>query len=217
MKPQTRSAHSWPVSSLFALIPPLFPREALAPTSTDRPLITRAVEGDDRAFRAIYERYGKPVWRFAHDSVRDDAEADEVTQETFVRAHGALSRLRDHDRILPWLLGIARRICLERFRRHGVEPSGSAEEVEACAPSRLTAPSPEDLLLDGETEAQLAAALGTLCESRRTALLLRIDHGLGYDEIATVMSWSIPKVKNELHRARLQLRARLAAHVGRTS
>ncbi|HYH98469.1 sigma factor-like helix-turn-helix DNA-binding protein, partial [Hyalangium sp.] len=51
-------------------------------------------------------------------------------------------------------------------------------------------------------------------EERRSALLLRIDHGLPYEEIAQVMGWSLPKVKNEIHRARLQLRERLAAHVG---
>lgn len=218
MKPRTRSAHSSPVSSLFALTTPLFPREFGASVAhPDRPLVLRAQGGDARAFRALYERYGKPVWRFAQDSLRDPVEADEVTQETFVRAHAALARLHDPDRFLPWLLGVARRICLERHRRSGIQPAGSAEEVEAHAPLQPSAPTPEELLLDVETEAQLDAALSLLGESRRTALLLRIDHGLAYDEIATVMNWSIPKVKNELHRARLQLRAQLAPHVGRTA
>jgi RNA polymerase sigma-70 factor (ECF subfamily) len=60
----------------------------------------------------------------------------------------------------------------------------------------------------------LAAALGELGEERRAALLLRIDHGLGYDEIAAQLGWPPAKVKNEIHRARLELRAVLGKYIG---
>lgn len=208
--------HCLPVSSLFTLLAPFaVPDQPEVLDHPDRPLIVRARAGDSQAFRTLFERHGRPVWRFAQDSLQDPAMADEVAQETFVRAHAALGRLRDEDRLLPWLLGIARRVCLEHHRRRGPESAGTAEEAEQRSSLSLpTAATPEQLLLDEETEALLGAALGTLRESRRTALLLRLDHGLGYEEIASVMGWSLPKVKNEIHRARLQLRSQLAEHVG---
>ena len=90
----------------------------------------------------------------------------------------------------------------------------ASEENEPLLEAALPSPTPEDLLLDREMEGLLAEALGELREERRSALLLRIDHGLAYEDIAQVMGWSLPKVKNEIHRARLQLRERLAGHVG---
>ncbi len=180
----------------------------------ERTLLRRARTGDPAAFRLLFERHSPAVWRFLKDSFRDEAAADEATQETFVRAHGRLTTLRDEDRLASWLLGIARLIFLETRRARGVHLDVDGQENEGLVEAVLPTPTPEDLLLDRETEALLAEALGHLREERRSALMLRIDHGLPYEEIAQVMGWSLPKVKNEIHRARLQLRERLAAHVG---
>jgi RNA polymerase sigma-70 factor (ECF subfamily) len=70
------------------------------------------------------------------------------------------------------------------------------------------------MLLGAEADEQLAVALSELGEERRQALVMRIDHGLDYDEIADVMGWPLSKVKNEIHRARLVLRTRLSKYVG---
>ncbi|MFL5344995.1 MAG: RNA polymerase sigma factor [Hyalangium sp.] len=180
----------------------------------ERTLLRRARAGDPAAFRLLFERHSPSVWRFLKDSFRDEAAADEATQETFVRAHGRLHTLKDEDRLASWLLGIARRVFLEARRSRGVHLDVEGEEHEGLVEAVLPTPTPEDLLLDRETEALLAEALGHVREERRSALMLRIDHGLPYEEIAQVMGWSLPKVKNEIHRARLQLRERLAAHVG---
>ncbi|WP_224369182.1 RNA polymerase sigma factor [Hyalangium versicolor] len=180
----------------------------------ERTLLRRARTGDPGAFRVLFERHSPAVWRFLKDSFRDEASADEATQETFVRAHGRLATLRDEDRLASWLLGIARLVFLESRRVRGIHVDVDGDESEGLVEAVLPTPTPEDLLLDRETEALLAAALGHLREERRSALLLRIDHGLPYEEIAQVMGWSLPKVKNEIHRARLQLRERLAAHIG---
>lgn len=180
----------------------------------ERSLLRRARAGDAAAFRLLFERHSPAVWRFLRDSFRDEASADEATQETFVRAHGRLATLRDEDRLASWLLGIARLVFLEARRGRGPHLDVDSEESEGLVEAVLPTPTPEELLLDRETEALLAEALGQLREARRSALLLRIDHGLPYEEIAQVMGWSLPKVKNEIHRARLQLRTRLAAHIG---
>ena len=188
--------------------------DASSAQEDERRLLTRARRGDPLAFRALFEQHAPGVWRFLRDLYRDEAAADEATQETFVRAHGRLGTLRDEARLTSWLLGIARLVYLESRRSRGPHLDVAAEENEALLDTALPMPSPEDLLLDRELEGLLARALGELREERRSALLLRIDHGLAYEDIAQVMGWSLPKVKNEIHRARLQLRERLAAHVG---
>ncbi len=180
----------------------------------ERRLLTRARRGEPAAFRALFEQHSPAVWRFLRDLSRDEAAADEATQETFVRAHARLGTLRDETRLVSWLLGIARRVYLESRRGRPTHLDITAEESESLLEAALPSPTPEDLLLDRELEGLLTQALGELGEDRRAALLLRIDHGLAYEDIAQVMGWSLPKVKNEIHRARLRLRERLAAHVG---
>jgi RNA polymerase sigma-70 factor (ECF subfamily) len=180
----------------------------------ERALLRRARAGDPVAFRTLFERHAPGVWRFLRDLLRDEAAADEATQETFVRAHGRLGALRDEDRLGAWLLGIARHVYLESRHSRGIHVDVDDEEHASRVEAVFPTPTPEDLLLDRELEGLLADALGMLREERRAALLLRIDHGLPYDEIASVMGWSLQKVKNEIHRARMQLREQLAAHVG---
>lgn len=188
--------------------------DASSAQQAEQRLLARARRGDPLAFKALFEQHAPAVWRFLRDLFRDDAAADEATQETFVRAHGKLGALRDDARLASWLLGIARHIYLESRRARGTHLDVAAEESESLLEAAQPSSTPEELLLDRELEGLLAEALGELREERRAALLLRIDHGLAYEEIAQVMGWSLPKVKNEIHRARLQLRERLAAHVG---
>ncbi len=163
-------------------------------------------------FRAVYDAHARSVRRFLGDLLRDDAAADEATQETFVRAHARLGTLRQGDKVLPWLFGIARNVFYEELRarkRHlrSLDDDERDEEVDR-------APSPEGMLLGAEADSQLAAALAELGDDRRAALVMRIDHGLDYDQIAEVMGWPLSKVKNEIHRARLVLRTRLSKYVG---
>jgi RNA polymerase sigma-70 factor, ECF subfamily len=181
-------------------------------------LVRRAHARDAAAFRALYERHAPGVWRFLRELLRDESAADEATQETFVRAHARLDSLRDEERLASWLLGIARHVSLEARRARGsaalFDVPADEEEGQAVIEAVLPTPTPEELLLDRELEGLLDEALALLSEGRRAALLLRLEHGLAYEDIAQVMGWNLPKVKNEIHRARLQLREQLAGHVG---
>ncbi len=163
-------------------------------------------------FRAVYDAHARSVRRFLGDLLRDDASADEATQETFVRAHGRLATLRQDDKVLPWLFGIARNVFYEELRARRRHLRSIEDDERDQEPDR--GPSPEGVLLGAEADQKLTAALAELGDERRAALLLRIDHGLDYDQIAEVMGWPLSKVKNEIHRARIVLRARLAKYVG---
>ena len=176
---------------------------------SDEELLSRARAGDGRAFRVIFDREAPGVRRFLGDLLRDDAAADEGTQETFVRAHQRLSTLSGAEKLQGWLMGIARMVFMEQLRKK--RRDGPQLENEPVQVDR--APTPEAALLTGEADKVLDDALKDLSEDRRAALLMRLDHGLGYDEIAESMGWTLQKVKNEIHRARLQLRARLSTYL----
>jgi RNA polymerase sigma-70 factor (ECF subfamily) len=138
--------------------------------------------------------------------------ADDATQETFARAHAQLQKLGDHDRFKPWILGIARNVAFEARRVRQYDPI--ADDDEGGVPAAvIPSPDPEAVLLDAELEKHFTEALSHLSEHRRAALLMRLDHGLSYEEIAEAFQWSLPTVKNEIHRARLKLRTHLLPHL----
>lgn len=179
--------------------------------TTDEALVARAQQGEPEAFRALFERHVTAVRRFLSDLLRHREAADDATQETFTRAHAQLERLTDRDRFKPWVFGIARNVAFEARRGKVHEVLGDEDEPpDAVLPS----PDPEAALLDAELERHLTAALDALSAQRRAALLLRLDHGLAYEDIAQAMGWPLHTVKNEIHRARLSLRAALSPHLG---
>jgi RNA polymerase sigma-70 factor (ECF subfamily) len=177
----------------------------------DVALTARASSGDQAAFRQIYDRHAPAVFRFLCHLVGDRAAADEATQETFVRAHTRLRLMREGDKLLPWLLGIARNVFLESCRRNRRTEPVDDHELEDQV---VDAVNPEALLLRREADEVLAKALLVVPEERRAALLLLMDHGLAYAEIAEILDWSLAKVKVEIHRARLKLRSELAKYLG---
>jgi RNA polymerase sigma-70 factor, ECF subfamily len=171
----------------------------------------------DRASLAtLYSELAPAVHRFLRDLLNDDALAADALQEAFVRAFRRVDTLPRGTRLAAWVFGIARNVSLElrrargRARRVLVE----ADARMACRVADLRARSPEAQLLDREAVIVVTRALALLPEDRRAALLLRLDHGLAYDEIARVMGWSLSKVKVEIFRAREVLRATLDAYRG---
>ena len=161
-------------------------------------------EPDRAVLTGLYEGHAPAVRRFLRGLLGSAAAADDGTQETFVRAFRRLHTLRDDACLRPWLFGIARLVAMESFRARGRLCSSDA------APEVADRDTPESMLLGEETARIVAVALTALSDDRRAALLLRVDHGLSYDEIAVAMGWSLAKAKIEVHRARLVLRAHLS-------
>lgn len=181
-------------------------------TAAERALIERVRAGDSLAFREFFVAFAPRVRRFARNLVDTDAAADEVTQESFVRAHRAITGGAEVLRAAPWLLGVVRNVVREqhRARRNVIALDRTDAEERACP-----APDPEALLIGRETDEALSRALDTLSEERRVALVLRVDQALPYEDIAAILHWNIARVKNEIHRARMQLRAALSARLER--
>jgi RNA polymerase sigma-70 factor (ECF subfamily) len=176
----------------------------------------RAVRRDEAALAAIYAAHAPSVLRFLRDLLGCSQSAADATQETFVRAYRRLDTLRDADRILPWLFGIARHVSLEvrRARRVRARVHAPANDDGGREHDVGHSATPEAELLGREAARVIERALSTLSEERRAMLLMRLDHGLSYEEIAVAMGCSLAKAKVEVHRARQVLRAELEGYEG---
>lgn len=184
---------------------------ASAPLAIEGTLVARAADGDARAFRSIYDRHAPALYRFLCDMLRDAAAADEALQETFVRAHARMATLREAEKLRAWLYGIARLVVMEQLR---ARRDARDEVPDALDDEAAPTPSPESALLSAEAGKAFDAALAELRPDRRAALLMQADHELPYDSIAVNLGWSLAKVKVEIHRARHELRALFAKHLG---
>jgi RNA polymerase sigma-70 factor (ECF subfamily) len=175
------------------------------------------VSSDPTLLAAVYSEHGPGIRRFLQGLLGDRAAADDALQETFARAFRRMDTLRDPGRIAPWLFGIARNVALEARkarRRIGrlVDPGFDGdprEDHEGSDPH-----TPEAELIGREAAGVVDRALDRLSADRRAVLMLRLDHGLSYDDIAGLMGWTLAKVKVEIHRAREVLREELSGYEG---
>ena len=185
-----------------------------ASMDTHEDLIARARRGDEEAFRLIFERYTRPVISFIFYMVNDRALAEELAQETFVRAYKSLSALRDETKLSTWLFGIAKNVARESLRAS----QRSSQSVELNDQTVLEIlderESPAGKLLDRELNRMVSLALLKLDEDKRLVFTLKIYQQRSYDEISEITGFSIPKIRNDLHRARIEMRRRLGAYLG---
>ena len=177
-------------------------------------LVTRVCAGDAEAFRLIFERYSRPVISFIFDMVNDRALAEELTQETFVRAFRAIRTMRRETKLSTWLFGIARNVAREslRARARAVRHVDLADREVTDLYDRK--PVPVDGLLSKELNDVIRRSLAALDEDKRLVFTLKVLHQCSYEEIAEITGYSIAKLKTDLHRARAEMRRRVGAYAG---
>lgn len=185
----------------------------------DAALMLRVQRGDRDAFTELVGKYQRPIYNFILRTVRDESEAEDLAQTTFVQVWKSARRYRVRARFSTWLYTIARNLCLNEIRRRSRHPAesldGSNNEEERGAPQfeDRSAPQPAGEVLHGELEQKLAEALADLPENQRTALLLCQQEELSYEEIAAVLDCSLPATKSLIFRGRETLKARLKAYL----
>ena len=169
-------------------------------------LITRVRSGDEEAFRLIFEKYARSVVRFIYGMVGEVDLAEELMQETFVRAYRNRGSLRDDTKLSAWIFGIARNIALNAVRSRRVRADKLSdkdfEEIDAAD----TKHTPDEQLLSKELDFIIGKALGTLSEDKRLVFTLKLLQQKSYEEIAEITGHSIPKLKTDLHRAKTEMR-----------
>jgi RNA polymerase sigma-70 factor (ECF subfamily) len=181
-------------------------REGLA---GDAPLLARLRAGDGRAFEELVTAYQHRVFGVALRMLGNRAEAEEIAQETFLRAHRALGEFRGEARLGTWLYAIASRLCLNRLASGSRRHERSDDTALAQAPAAGADADAAGMLERGELQAALHEAVAALPEERRIVVVLRDLEGLAYEEIAEVLGVPLNTVRTRLHRARLDLKAKL--------
>ena len=170
-------------------------------------LVRRAQAGDAAAFRQLVESSMRPIYALARRLLRDHDEADDVAQETFVRAWQALERYDGRSSFLGWLRTIATRLALNVIAKRRRRQTTGGEDFERAAETRAsTTPGPEAQFEGAEAHSALAWVLHQLPDEFRLPLLLRTYEELSYAEIARQLEIPVGTVMSRLHRARRLVR-----------
>lgn len=197
-----------------------------APQQVDQELLTRSQAGDMAAFEALVEAHRDKVFGLALRMTRSDADAAEITQDTFLSAYQHLNEFRGDAAFGSWVHRIAANHALMRLRHRRVVQAAE-EEIKgpeftergslAEYPQQDWSRDAEEKALDAELGQAIQQATDRLPEGYREVFLLKDVEGLSYEQIAELTGDSVPAIKSRLHRARLALREEIDAFYNRDS
>jgi RNA polymerase sigma-70 factor, ECF subfamily len=206
-------------------VPAVLDRAARAAASKmeaalDAELVRRFNSGDDSAFIEIMERYQRKIFTIVLGLLRNRADAEEITQDTFIRAHRGLGRFRGDSSLATWLHRIAVNLARNRYwyffrrRRHATLsldcPLGEDTNATFTELVASEAPDPSREAATGEFSALIASCMEKLDARHREILTLRNSLNHSYDEIAQTLGINVGTVKSRIARARENLRTLLA-------
>lgn len=181
----------------------------------DQALVERAQRGDQQAFGMLVEKYQRKLGRLLSRMVRDQAEVEDVVQESFIKAYRALPNFRGDSAFYTWLyrIGIntAKNYLVSLGRRPQVNHDVEIEDAENFedADELRTAETPETEMMTKEIARTVNETVMALPDDLRTAITLRELEGLSYEEIATLMNCPIGTVRSRIFRARETIAAKL--------
>ena len=175
----------------------------------EQALIQRAQKGSHEAFAALVEEHQGYVYNLALRVVRDENEALDLAQETFVRAWTALPNFRGQSQFRTWLYRIVTNLCYNRLPslRRSLNDLGD-DVMEEIPATSANAPAQE--FESNETRQYLYRAIDSLDANYKLLVILRYQHELSYEEIASTLNLPLGTVKTGIFRAKEQLRRSLA-------
>ncbi len=188
-------------------------------TLTDQQVVLLARGGREAAYRELVRRYERPVFALVFRMVRDRELAEDLSQETFVKALNAIESYRPEFKFSSWIFKIANNAAIDHLRRReldtlSLDGSPHAETPEAVQATALQVGARQESPLDAveakELGATIEAAIGRLRPEYRSCILLRHVEGRAYEEIAEILDLPLGTVKTYIHRARNELRLALA-------
>jgi len=186
--------------------------------SHDADLVARLQAGDQAAYAQLVEEHAGKIYRLALRLMGNEADAEDVLQETFLSAFKSMDRFEARSSLSTWLYRIASNAALMRLRRKEPEQVSVDEPLERddgeLIPRQLFdfCCLPEEDLLRDEARAELNRAIDELPPSLRSVFVLRDIEGLSTEETAEALDLSVSAVKSRLMRARLKLRERLSLY-----
>jgi RNA polymerase sigma-70 factor (ECF subfamily) len=183
---------------------------------SDLSLVQRAQRGESGAFDALVRRYQHKVVKLVMRYVRNPTEAEDITQDAFIKAYRALPRFRGDSAFYTWLYRIAintaKNSLASRSRnpvRLDADGGGDDDDRPGLEERMIDAATPEALALTEEIRATVTAAIDQLPDDLRTAIMLRELEGLSYEEIAKTMDCPVGTVRSRIFRAREAVDERL--------
>lgn len=180
----------------------------------DHTLVAASQRGNQAAFGEIVRRYQRAVHRLAWSLTRSAADADDLAQETFVRAWGAIGRFEPGQPLFPWLARIVTNQAFSLFRTRRRRPETSIDALLEAGQQWGVDDDPADHSANRERDAHLRECFDELAPEHQAVLALRAVQDLSYDEIARALEVPVGTVMSRLSRARAELRRRLAARTG---
>ncbi len=185
----------------------------------DRMLVDRFRQGDQSAFEQMVSRYWGRIYAMVHQLLRNPEDAEEVTQDTFIRAHRGLVNFRGESAFSTWLYQIATNLARNRYwywwrrRRDKTvsfdQPIGGDNETTLAEVIPAELETPEDATITQEFVNRIAECMTKLIPKHREILVLRNVKNLSYEEIAEILQISVGTVKSRIARARESLRAKM--------
>ena len=182
----------------------------------DATALSRARSGDSDAFRLLVERHSKAVFRVAYRMTGNEHDADDVVQETFLRAYRQLEHFEERANFSTWVHRIAVNCSLDLLRargRHEKHYGGDTADEALQGEVRADDPQPDRLLLSAELQTQVTAALDRLSGNERTAFILRHFEGMPVEEIGRTLGIQVNAAKHTIFRAVRKLREALEPFV----
>jgi RNA polymerase sigma-70 factor (ECF subfamily) len=178
-------------------------------------LVERARAGDAGAFTELVEKYERKIYRLAKHITQNDEDAEDVLQETFLKAYSHLGSFEGQSKFYTWIVRIAVNEALMKLRKRKSDRTVSLDEPQEAGEETVTREiavwddNPEQKYSQEELREILDHAVNSLKPSFRTVFVLRDIEELSTEETAEALSISVPAVKSRLLRARLQLREKL--------
>lgn len=190
---------------------------------SDQDLVARIRGGDYQAFEALVSRYEGKVYRLSMRMLRNQEDAEDALQETFLQVYRGLNGFEGRSTFSTWLFRLATNVCLMKIRHRETEPANllPLEEYlprheEGEHPQIRDWPDkPEEMLLNKESREKMLEALGKLPGEYRAVFILRDIEGFSNAEAGEALGISVAAVKSRLHRARLTLRGMLSSYFQR--
>jgi RNA polymerase sigma-70 factor (ECF subfamily) len=181
----------------------------------DRDLVVRALEGVQEAFEAIVRNYQRRVYAVALRMTRRHEVADDIAQETFVRAYTQLHRFELGRPLAPWLIRIAMNLSINHLtgRVKRERPLEDEKTVDRIGMADENSPDPLKSLLSAEFTRALAQAVEELPAEQKAVFVLRVNEEMRYEEIAESLGISPGTVMSRLYRARTKLKEMLKDHL----
>lgn len=192
-----------------------------AASNDDAALVAQAQAGDESAFAKLVEKHERSIFRLARNITENVEDAEDVLQETFLKAYEHLGEFRGDSKFYTWLVRIAVNQALMKLRRRKGDRAVSLDETFDTGEETVVreiavwAGDPEQLYSQEELRNILASAIDSLPPVFRTVFALRDIEELSTEETAQILNLSVPAVKSRLLRARLRLREKLTRYFKR--